>query len=151
MTRRERRALRLWQTTEIAKRPPNHTIGRYSVKSARFPLAVIRPSATASAQLSLPVATLRKVTGSASTTLGGVPRVCRGPGMHCTAPNGGTRTSTERPGCRAASSASTNRTASRSIILSGCTQLSIADSVSAKAWDLLLCTDMRGRYAAHSL
>src|SRR5699024_5432003 len=46
-----------------------------------------------------------------STTFGGVPRVWRGPAMHCVAPNGGTRTSTLLPSARAASSSSVNRTA----------------------------------------
>ena len=38
------------------------------------------PSATASAQVSRPVASRSQVAASVSTTLGGVPRVCRGPG-----------------------------------------------------------------------
>ena len=49
-----------------------------------------------------PVASRKKVTGSVSTTLGGVPRVWAGPGPptpHWTAAYGGTLTSTERPGC----------------------------------------------------
>ena len=33
----------------------------------------------------LPAASAIQVTGSVSTTFGGVPRVCRGPSMHCTA------------------------------------------------------------------
>ena len=51
------------------------------------------------------------VGASVSTTFGGVPRLWAGPSMHCTAPCGGTRTSTDRPGCRAASSSSVYRTA----------------------------------------
>ena len=47
-----------------------------------------------------PHASRTQVVGSASTTLGGVPRVCRGPSTHWTAANGGTRTSTLRPGAR---------------------------------------------------
>ena len=49
---------------------------------------------------SRPRASAIQVTGSVSTTFGGVPRVCRGPSMHCTAAYGGTRTSTARPGAR---------------------------------------------------
>ena len=60
----------------------------------------------ASAQCSAPVATAIQVAGSVSTTFGGVPRVCRGPSTTCTAPNGGTRTSTELPGAFSASSCS---------------------------------------------
>ncbi len=53
----------------------------------------------ASAHRSAPVETAIQVAASISTTLGGVPRVCRGPWMTCTAPNGGTtRTSTLLPG-----------------------------------------------------
>ena len=48
---------------------------------------------------------------SVSTTLGGVPRVCRGPGTHWVTPNGGTRTSTALPGVRSESSSSDHRTA----------------------------------------
>jgi hypothetical protein len=56
--------------------------GRYGERSARMPLAVTRPSATASAQVSRPVARRTKVIGSVSTTLGGVPRVWVGPSTH---------------------------------------------------------------------
>src|SRR5262249_13954406 len=52
-----------------------------------------------------------QVTGSVSTTAPGVPRVCRVPATHCTAPYGGTRTSTLRPGALAASALSPARTA----------------------------------------
>ena len=45
-----------------------------------------------------PVASRIQVSGSVSTTLGGVPRVCRGPSTHCTTANGGTRTSVEAAG-----------------------------------------------------
>ena len=48
------------------------------------------------------MASRSQVSGSVSTTFGGVPRVCRGPAIACTATNGGTRTSTERPGACAA-------------------------------------------------
>lgn len=59
-----------------------------------------------------------QVSGSVSTTFGGVPRVCRGPGIACTAPSGGTRTSTDLPGTRAASSSSVKRTAVRTCVRS---------------------------------
>ena len=62
----------------------------------------MEPPTTASAQATRPVASRRNVNGSVSTTFGGVPRVWVGPGSpiaHCTAAYGGTRTSTERPGC----------------------------------------------------
>ena len=74
-----------------------------AVRSARSPLARIRPSRAASCHGNRPVASSTNTTGSASTTLGGVPRVCRGPGArrsNCTAAYGGTRTSTDRPGAR---------------------------------------------------
>ena len=66
--------------------------------SARVPEALMRPAAAASVHCSAPVASAIHVAGSVSTTFGGVPRVCRGPSITCTAPNGGTRTSTELPG-----------------------------------------------------
>ena len=47
-----------------------------------MPLARTFPLAVASAQLNRPVATSSQVIGSVSTTLGGVPRVCRGPATH---------------------------------------------------------------------
>ncbi len=47
-------------------------------------------------------------------TFGGVPRVCRGPGTHWMAANGGTRTSTVRPGTCCSSSPRLYRTAARS-------------------------------------
>ena len=50
---------------------------------------------------------------SVSTTAGGVPRRWTVPGRTCTAPAGGTRTSTERPGWRAPSSSREKRTAVR--------------------------------------
>src|SRR3954447_10740787 len=56
------------------------------------------PSATAGAQVVPPVASRSQVAASVSTTLGGVPRVCRGPGTSWTATCGGTRSSTDRPG-----------------------------------------------------
>ena len=79
--------------------------GRYGVRSARSPLARTRPAASASAQASAPVARAIQVSASISTTAGGVPRVCRTPGITCTAAYGGTRTSTERPGARSSSTA----------------------------------------------
>ena len=45
------------------------------------------------------------VSASVSTTAGGVPRVCRTPGITCTAAYGGTRTSTEWPGARSSRTA----------------------------------------------
>jgi hypothetical protein len=59
----------------------------------------------AAGQSSSPVASAIQVAGSVSTTAGGVPRVCRTPGMTCAAAYGGTRTSTELPGARSASTA----------------------------------------------
>ena len=86
-----RRVLRVaFSATAAAPRP--HPPG--------CPRPTRRPVRTASAQLSRPVASASQVRASASTVFGGVPRVCRGPGTHCTAPNGGTRTSTLRPGAR---------------------------------------------------
>ena len=68
-------------------------------RSARCPLTRRRPGVPGRrAQLSAPVATSSHVWASVSTTLGGVPRVWVVPATHCTAPNGGTRTSTLRPG-----------------------------------------------------
>ena len=84
------------------------------MRSARRPDAATFPEARACGQVVRPTARRRKVTASVSTTLGGVPRVCRGPGSpiaHCTAAKGGTRTSTERPGCRSASTATSARLA----------------------------------------
>ena len=76
--------------------------GRYWLRAARVPLALTAPAATASAHAIRPVASRSHVSGSVSTTFGGVPRVCRGPATACTATNGGTRNSTDRPGCCAA-------------------------------------------------
>ena len=38
------------------------------------------------------------MSGSVSTTFGGVPRVCRGPATHCTTAYGGIRTSVDAAG-----------------------------------------------------
>src|SRR4029450_10846906 len=76
--------------------------GSTGERLARRPDARMVPEPTASAQPMRPVASRRKVSGSVSTTLGGVPRVWVGPESpiaHCTAAYGGTLTSTERPGC----------------------------------------------------
>ncbi len=54
-----------------------------------------------------------------STTLGGVPRVWRGPCTHCTAAYGGTRSSTVLPGTRSASRRASSRQASRRAPRSG--------------------------------
>ena len=77
-----------------------------------MPAATTRASAIAAAQSSAPVASAIQVAASISTTLGGVPRVWPGPPTTCTAPNGGTRTSTECPGAFSASSCSRYRVAS---------------------------------------
>jgi hypothetical protein len=50
--------------------------------SVRLPLAETRPAARACDHVNLPVASCNQVTGSVSITLGGLPRVCRGPAMH---------------------------------------------------------------------
>src|SRR5690625_4260956 len=57
------------------------------------------------------MASANQTSGLISTTFGGVPRVWRGPAMHWTAPQGGTRTSTERPGASEARVCSVQRTA----------------------------------------
>ena len=72
------------------------------------PLTWTRPSVTASAQPIRPVASASQVSGAISTTFGGVPLVCRGPGTHWIAPYGGTRTSTDRPGARSARTANSD-------------------------------------------
>src|SRR5215472_8549565 len=87
--------------------------------SARCPLARTRPVVTAVDQSSRPAARSSQVSGSVSTTFGGVPRVCRGPGTHWMAANGGTRTSTVRPGTRSSSRCRLYRTAARSAGRSG--------------------------------
>src|SRR5690625_1814789 len=87
--------------------------GRTPERSARTPDARTAPVASASSQPVRPVARRRHVSMSVSTTFGGVPRVCRGPAIACTAAAGGTRTSTELPGEVAASSSRVNRTAVR--------------------------------------
>ena len=76
------------------------------MRSARWPLTRRVPDSQAPSQLSAPVATSSQVCASVSMTLGGVPRVWVVPVMHCTAPNGGTRTSTLRPGATTDSSSS---------------------------------------------
>ena len=72
----------------------------------RWPLTLSVPDSQAPSQVSAPVATASQVWASVSTTLGGVPRVWVVPVMHWTAPNGGTRTSTLRPGATTESSSS---------------------------------------------
>ncbi|PKV78072.1 hypothetical protein ATK86_2433 [Nocardia fluminea] len=75
------------------------TIGSHpAISPALVPDALTTPARTASSNASSPVASNNQVRASVSTTFGGFPRVCRGPSMHCTATNGGTRTSTECPG-----------------------------------------------------
>src|SRR5262249_25108612 len=69
--------------------------GRYAERPDRAPPAGPAPVRMASAQARRPVASLNQVSGSVSTTLGGVPRVWRGPATACTAATGTTRISTE--------------------------------------------------------
>ena len=99
--------------------------------AARGPLARTSPADTASAQDSRPAVSLSQVAGSVSTTLGGVPRVCRGPAMHWTAAYGGTRTSTARPGTRSASTSRRYATDIRRDSRCGSTPASIAASAAA--------------------
>jgi hypothetical protein len=82
-----------------------------SISLAREPDSASAPAPFASATDNSPAASSSQVRGSVSTTLGGVPRVCRGPATHCTATNGGTRTSTLAPGASAASVRAVSRTA----------------------------------------
>ena len=81
--------------------------GRYAVRSVRSPLASIAAARDRRrARSSSPVASGDPGRpASVSTTAGGVPRVCRTPGITCTAAYGGTRTSTELPGARSARTA----------------------------------------------
>jgi len=76
-----RRADRAVFCIPVGHSDSGHT-GRSPDRSARTPLADTVPALTASAQLNRPVASLTKVSGSVSTTFGGVPRVCRGPATH---------------------------------------------------------------------
>lgn len=126
------------------------TNGRYGVRSARAPLARTRPAATAVSKLTAPTESSRNVCGSVSTTFGGVPRVCRGPATHCTAPKGGTRTSTDRPGARSRSRVSNTRTASRTWLVSGTSPAAIRATSSAIrdpiATESLLLPATAGRY-----
>ena len=91
--------------------PAPHASGRKGPRSVRSPDALTREAATASSHVSRPHASDSHVRASVSTTAGGVPRRCVVPGRICTAPAGGTRTSTERPGCRAPNSSRGKRTA----------------------------------------
>ena len=101
---------------------------------------------TASALPTLPVASSSQVFGAISTTFGGFPLVCRGPGTHWIAPYGGTRTSTDRPGARSARTANNDRTASRNTGRSGVRPSSSADNAATTAVDLLCGEDTTGRY-----
>ncbi|VFA93927.1 Uncharacterised protein [Nocardia farcinica] len=102
-------------TPIVAARSPAHstrtTGSQRAISPARLPDAVTSPAATASSKSRKPVANSNHVRGSVSTTFGGVPRVCRGPSTHCTATNGGTRTSTECPGADPANARAVARTA----------------------------------------
>src|SRR6185437_829371 len=80
-------------------------------RSDRAPLALSAPVRSASSHSSRPVASLYQVSGSVSTTFGGVPRVWRGPATACTAATGTTLISTERPGLALSSRRSRNRAA----------------------------------------
>src|SRR3984893_15703101 len=93
--------------------------GRNADRSDRAPLALTAPVRTASSQPSRPVASLNQVSGSVSTTLGGVPRVWRGPATACTAATGTTLISTERPGLTRSSSCNRKRAADRKAPFSG--------------------------------
>src|SRR5687767_9417112 len=87
--------------------------------SARVPEAVTRAVSSASGQVRWPIASSSHVRGSVSTTFGGVPRVWRGPSTHWTAANGGTRTSTLRPGAICSRVRRLRRTAAASAGRSG--------------------------------
>jgi hypothetical protein len=101
------------------------TTGRnWAISPAREPDDWTAPPATASGSVSRPVASRSQVRGSVSTTLGGFPRVCARPEMHCTATNGGTRTSTLAPGANAASVLAVSRTASAMALRSGAAAVS---------------------------
>src|SRR5690606_26225044 len=82
-----------------------------AISPARTPDSCNVPAATASVTVSSPVASRSQVRGSVSTTFGGFPRLCLVPEMHCTATNGGMRTSTLAPGARAARVRAVIRTA----------------------------------------
>ena len=71
--------------------------GRTLDRSARRPEAWTGPSRTASAQVIRPVASRKKVTGSVSTTLGGVPRVCAGTGTRRRSHTAPRRTAAREP------------------------------------------------------
>jgi hypothetical protein len=88
-------------------------IGSRVERSERSPEALTCPAATATGQDRSPAASRTHVSGSVSTTAGGVPRVCRAPATHWMAANGGTRTSTLLPGCSRSSRARKWRVRSR--------------------------------------
>ena len=111
-------AVGLWHTTSLMSRwragtatRPNRQVRR---EVGAWPAGLDGAGADRFGPRSRPVASRIQVTGSVSTTLGGVPRVCRGPGTHCTAATGGSRTSMARPGTAAASRPSRYLTATRS-------------------------------------
>lgn len=105
--------------------------GTIPSSDARVPDADTRCVATASLHVSRPVASAIHVCASHSTTFGGVPRVCRGPSRHWTAPNGGIRTSSVFPGCRCSSSSRRNRTA---VATTGLGRFDSASSPLAVSW-----------------
>ncbi len=90
-----------------------------ATSAARDPDAATSPDATAASKLTIPVTSSSQTRGDISTTLGGVPRVCRGPGIHCTATNGGTLTSTDAPGANCATVRADCRTAAARVARSG--------------------------------
>src|SRR5699024_4868849 len=87
------------------------TKGNSHDKSVRCPEATTLPASTAWCHAARPVTNASHVAESVSMTAGGVPRVCTVPSMIWVTPNGGMRTSTDRPGASAASSSSEYRTA----------------------------------------
>src|SRR5258708_29666834 len=78
--------------------PTSNRGNQWPISPAREPDSRSAPAAFASSSDSSPVASRSQVRGSASTTFGGVPRVCLGPEIHWTAAKGGILTSTLAPG-----------------------------------------------------
>ena len=74
--------------------------------AARADLRVVQGGASTPTR---PVASRIQVSGSVSTTFGGVPRVCRGPSTHWTTANGGIRTSVDAPGAFTARASASSR------------------------------------------
>ena len=99
--------------------------GSRAVRSARCPLARIRPSRTAPARAGVRWRLRRRRRGRPRRRSAGVPLVCRGPGVpgrsSCTAAYGGTRSSTERPAARRPRMPASRRTVTRRAVGSGVT------------------------------